>query len=295
MGSGIKFSSVIAGCMRLGEWGSKYNTDGYEKFIDGCLDLGVDNFDHADIYGGFSTEQEFGAVLKRRPDLKSKVKITTKCSIKFPCDNRPNYKSKFYDSTPEDIIKSVDNSLSYLNVDSIELLLLHRPDLLLDARAVADTFVELNKQGKVKYFGVSNYTTDQFDLLNSFYPLINNQLEVSLLHLDAFYNGTLNQCQKLDITPTAWSPLGGGTIFKDTQDEKALRIKEAAKDLMVTYNCNLSQLLLAWLAQHPTGIRPLLGTSKVSRVEEAVKAVNIKMTRADWYLMLEASRGHEIA
>ena len=295
MGSGIKFSSVIAGCMRLGEWGSKYNTNGYEKFIDGCLDLGVDNFDHADIYGGFSTEQEFGAVLKRRPDLKSKVKITTKCSIKFPCDNRPNYKSKFYDSTPEDIIKSVDNSLSYLNVDSIELLLLHRPDLLLDARAVADTFVELNKQGKVKYFGVSNYTTDQFDLLNSFYPLINNQLEVSLLHLDAFYNGTLNQCQKLDITPTAWSPLGGGTIFKDTQDEKALRIKEAAKDLMVTYNCNLSQLLLAWLAQHPTGIRPLLGTSKVSRVEEAVKAVNIKMTRADWYLMLEASRGHEIA
>ena len=281
--------------MRLGEWGSKYNTNGYEKFIDGCLDLGVDNFDHADIYGGFSTEQEFGAVLKRRPDLKSKVKITTKCSIKFPCDNRPNYKSKFYDSTPEDIIKSVDNSLSYLNVDSIELLLLHRPDLLLDARAVADTFVELNKQGKVKYFGVSNYTTDQFDLLNSFYPLINNQLEVSLLHLDAFYNGTLNQCQKLDITPTAWSPLGGGTIFKDTQDEKALRIKEAAKDLMVTYNCNLSQLLLAWLAQHPTGIRPLLGTSKVSRVEEAVKAVNIKMTRADWYLMLEASRGHEIA
>ncbi len=295
MESGIKFSSVIAGCMRLGEWGAKYDTDGYEKFIDGCLDLGVDNFDHADIYGGFSTEQEFGAVIKRRPDLKSKVKITTKCSIKFPCDNRPNYKSKFYDSTPEDIIKSVDNSLSYLNVDSIELLLLHRPDLLLDARAVADTFVELNKQGKVKYFGVSNYTTDQFDLLNSFYPLINNQLEVSLLHLDAFYNGTLNQCQKLDITPTAWSPLGGGTIFKDTQDEKALRIKEAAKDLMVTYNCNLSQLLLAWLAQHPTGIRPLLGTSKVSRVEEAVKAVNIKMTRADWYLMLEASRGHEIA
>jgi predicted oxidoreductase len=295
MESGIQFSSVIAGCMRLGEWGAKYDTNGYEKFIDGCLDLGVNNFDHADIYGGFSTEQEFGAVLKRRPDLKSKVKITTKCSIKFPCDNRPKYKSKFYDSTPEDIIKSVDNSLSYLNVDSIELLLLHRPDLLLDANAVADTFVELNKQGKVKYFGVSNYTTDQFDLLNSFYPLVNNQLEISLLHLDAFYDGSLNQCQKLDITPTAWSPLGGGTIFKPTQNEKIIRIKQTAKDLMVTYNCNLSQLLLAWLAQHPTGIRPLLGTSKVTRVEEAVKAVNIKMTRADWYLLLEASRGHEVA
>jgi len=295
MENSIKFSPVIVGCMRLGEWGAKYDEGGYERFIDGCLDLGIDDFDHADIYGGFTTEKEFGAVIKKRPDLKSKVKITTKCSIKFPCDSKPEFKSKYYDSTPEDIIQSVDSSLLNLGVENIELLLLHRPDLLLDARAIADTFKELQSQGKVKHFGVSNFKTDQFELLNSFFPIANNQLEVSLMHLDAFYDGTLNQCQRLGVTPTAWSPLGGGIIFSDTANEQVKRIQEVAQDLMVTYNCNLSQLLLAWVMQHPTGIRPLLGTTKVSRVKEAIVASTIKLKRADWYLLLEASRGREVA
>jgi len=295
MSNDLRFSPVIAGCMRLGEWGAKYNTSEYEYFVDSCLDLGVSDFDHADIYGGFSTENEFGDVIKKRPDLKSKVKITTKCTIKFPCQNKPEFKSKFYDSSPIDIINSVDNSLMNLNVDSIELLLLHRPDLLLDARAIADTFVELKKQGKVNYFGVSNFSTNQFDLLNTFYPLSNNQVEVSILHLDAFYNGTLNQCQKLGIIPTAWSPLGGAAIFSDSENDRHVRIKEVANDLMSTYNCNLSQLLLAWLAQHPSGLKPILGTSKPNRVKESIEAVGIKLTRADWYLLLEASTGDEVA
>ena len=291
----IQFSPVIAGCMRLGEWGVKYDTTGYERFIDGCLDLGINDFDHADIYGGFSTEHEFGEVLKKRPDLKSKVKITTKCSIKIPSVHRPKYQSKLYDSSPEHIIQSVDNSLQYLGVDKIELLLLHRPDLLLDARAVADVFRDLHKLGKVRYFGVSNFKTDQFELLNNFYPLVNNQIEVSLLHLDAFYDGTLNQCQMHQVTPSAWSPLGGGAIFREEDNPKVRRIKDLAEKLCPKYDCSISQLLIAWIAQHPTGIKPVLGTSKVARVEEALKAVEIKMTREDWYLLLEASKGEEVA
>lgn len=289
------YSPVIIGCMRLGQWGANFDTPQYEKFIDACLDLGINDFDHADIYGGYTTEKEFGNVIKKRKDLQSKIKITTKCTIKMPCEQNPIYNVKYYDSSPEAIIKSVDESLLNLGVENIELLLLHRPDALLNAQAVGECFSSLHKAGKVSYFGVSNFTTSQFNLLNNSYPLSNNQVEASLIHVDPFFDGTLDNSQVLDVKITAWSPLGGGKLFSESDDEQVIRVKKTATALLSKYNCDLSQLMLAWLAKHPSAIVPVLGTTKLKRISSAMDAVAIDLSYEDWYKLLEASRGHEVA
>ncbi|NNE15884.1 MAG: aldo/keto reductase [Saprospiraceae bacterium] len=288
-------NSFLVGCMRLGAWGAKYNTNEYETFIDECLNNGLSDFDHADIYGDYTTEIEFGEVIKKRPDLKNKVQITTKCGIKHPCDQRAGYTVKAYDSSPEHILESVDNSLSNLGIDQIKVLLLHRPDFLMDVNAIADVFKKLSNSGKVKYFGVSNFSMTQFDLLNQKYPLVTNQIEISLFHLNAFLDGTLDQCQNLKIQPAAWSPLGGGKLWTKSEDVQDKKLHEVLNSMQIKYNCTSSQLLLAWLLKHPSGIIPVLGTSKSARVIESLKAMDINLCKEDWYVMLESARGHEVA
>lgn len=290
----ITFSPLIIGVMRLGVWGANLDTKALEGFIEQCIDLGLKDFDHADIYGHYTSEGEFGTVLKRRPDLKDKVRITTKCSIKLVCDNRPDNALQSYDSSAAHIISSAENSLKELNIECIDLLLLHRPDYLMNPYEIAPAFEQLRTQGKVKHFGVSNYTTSQFELLNSFTPLVNNQIEVSALHLNAFDDGTLNQCMQHSITPTAWSPLGGGQFFGKSENPKVIRLQKAVGILAEKYNASLDQILLAWLLKHPSGIIPVLGTSKVSRIETALGALKINLTHQEWYAVWEASVGSPV-
>ena len=290
----IKFSPLIIGTMRLGEWGVKMPTNELEKFIEQCLDLGLNDFDHADIYGGYTEEANFGSVLKRRPDLKSKVQITTKCGIQLITPNRPHHQVKSYNSTKGHIIASAENSLKDLGIDHIDLLLIHRPDYLMNATEIAEAFEKLKTAGKVKYFGVSNFTPSQFELLNSVTPLVNNQVEISLLQRNTFDDGTLDQCQRLGITPTAWSPFGGGSIFSDEANSTIERIRKDAKPLCEKYNIELDQLLLAWLLKHPSGIIPVLGTTKFSRIEKAKAALDIELSIQDWYRLWEAAAGEEV-
>ncbi len=291
----IKFSPIIIGTMRLGDWGVKMTTNELEKFIDQCLDLGLNDFDHADIYGHYTEEANFGKVLKRRPDLKSKVQITTKCGIQLTTPNRPHHQIKSYNSTKSHILASAENSLKELSVDCLDLLLIHRPDYLMNAAEIAEAFQKLKQEGKVNYFGVSNFTPSQFELLNSVTPLVTNQVEISLLHRNAFEDGTLDKCQQLGIRPTAWSPLGGGSIFSDKENLTIKRIRESADSLCEKYNISLDQLLLAWLLKHPSGILPVLGTSKMSRIEKAKTALQIELSHEDWYLLWEAAIGEEVA
>lgn len=292
--SPINFSPFIIGTMRLGAWGVRMNSQELERFIDECLDLGLNDFDHADIYGHYTSETEFGTVLKRRPDLKSKVQITTKCGINLVCDHRPQYRIKSYDSSKAHILASAEHSLQALGLDSIDLLLLHRPDYLMNPHDIAEAFAILKKAGKVKHFGVSNFSAAQFDMLNSFTPLVNHQIEISLLHKNAFDDGTLDQCLKHRITPTAWSPFGGGRIFSDEANEQHQRIRKVASVIGEKYNASLDQILLAWLHQHPAGIISVLGTSKISRIKTAMAALDIPLTREDWYDLWQASTGVEI-
>ena len=293
--SKIKFSPFIIGTMRFGIWGANLDTHAVEKLIDQCIDLGLRDFDHADIYGHYTEEENFGRVLKRRPDLKNKIRLTTKCGIKLTSENRPSHTIKSYDSTKAHILFSVDHSLKALSVECIDFLLIHRPDFLMDAAEIAEAFEKLKNAGKVKAFGVSNFTTAQFNLLNSVTPLVTNQVEVSLLHLNAFQDGTLDQCQQLKIHPTAWSPFGGGEIFSsNSTSDQVLRIQKVANEIGARYNATIDQILLAWILKHPAGIIPILGSSKISRIEHALNAQNITLSHEEWYQLWQASTGEEI-
>lgn len=290
----IEFSPIIVGVMRLGVWGVNMSTDDLEKYIDQCLDLGLQDFDHADIYGHYTEEARFGKVVKRRPDLKSKIRLTTKCGIKMLADNRPSHKIKSYDSSKAHIITSAENSLRELGVDCLDLYLIHRPDYLMDPAEIAEAVEDLKKAGKIKAFGVSNFTPSQFDLLHSYTPLATNQIEVSLLHLNALDDGSLDQCIKHNIAPTAWSPFGGGSIFSATDDPRVQRIRKTAAQLGEKYAASIDQILLAWLFRHPSGIVPIVGSSKIERIQHAAKAANLMLSREDWYELLQASRGEEV-
>jgi len=291
----MSFSKVIVGTMRLGSWGAAFSSSDYERFIEECLDLGLNDFDHADIYGGYTTEEEFGRVIKKRPDLKSRIRLTTKCSIMMPVDGRNSYPLKYYDSSAKHIKDSVDRSLQNLGVDQIEYLLLHRPDYWLDAEEVSETVNALKSAGKVLHFGVSNYTRSQMSYLQSKIELDVNQMEISVNHPDAFEDGSLDYCKEKSIAITAWSPLGGGKIFESNPDKRTKGIQQKVKQLAKKYECREDQILLSWLSTHPAGIIPVLGTSKIERIKSALKATAIKMERNDWYALLEASIGHELA
>lgn len=287
----IQFAPLIIGTMRLGVWGEKMTTAELERFIEECVDLGLTDFDHADIYGHYTSEGEFGAVLKRRPDLKNKTQHTTKCGIKMLSDNRPQHRIKSYDSSKTHIIASAEHSLQELGLECLDLLLLHRPDYLMNPHEIAAAFEELKTAGKVKHFGVSNFTPSQFDMLNSFTPLVNHQVEISLLHRNAFEDGTLDQCLKQGITPTAWSPFGGGRIFTDKETPQHQRIHKVAHELGEKYNVSLDQILLAWIHQHPAGIVSVTGTSKIARIKTALAALEIPLSREDWYDLWQAATG----
>ncbi len=291
----IELSSVIAGTMRLGKWGANYDTAQLQEFIEGCIELGVTSFDHADIYGDYTTEADFGQVLKAKPELRDRVEIITKCGICRVCEQRPEHKHKSYDSSAEHIVASVDASLKALNTEYIDMLLLHRPDYLMDPDDVAEAFEHLNDSGKVETFGVSNFSPSQFELLHDAFPLVTNQVEISILKRDSFDNGVLDQCLLHGIQPMAWSPLGGGALFEENPSEEVQRIRDVASRLSKEKNAGIDELLLAWLMKHPAGILPVLGTSKLERVASAVTALEVELSRAEWYELWQAALGHDVA
>ena len=280
--------------MKLGAWGANYNKTELEQFIDGCLDLGVDEFDHADIYGGHTTEEEFGQILALRPDLKNKVRITTKCGIAYPSDKRKEIGIKHYNSSKEYILKSIDRSLQNLKVDKIDTFLIHRPDFLMDFEEIAEAIIAAQRADKIINFGVSNFLVHQLDILTEYVDVTTNQIEISLTHLDPFEDGSLNQLLHKKILPTAWSPLGGGQIFT-SEEESFARIRKALDELGEKYSATHDQLLLAFLKKHPSGIIPVLGTSKVSRVKTALDAMTINLSHEDWYKLWTASKGEKVA
>lgn len=291
-----KIAPFMVGTMRMGQWGSKMKASEIEKFIEGCIALNLIDFDHADIYGSYTTEADFGAVLKKRPDLRTQMRITTKCGIKMVSENRPAHNIKSYDLTKDHIKRSVENSLLALHTDHIDTLLLHRPDFLMDPHEIASAFTELENEGKVRYFGVSNFSVSQFELLQEIFPLCTHQVEVSLLHREAFENGVLDQCQKWGITPTAWSPLGGGALLKSSSaDHNMAEVQKIVNSLCEKYDAQADQVLLAWLRKHSAGIVPVLGTSKLSRIKNAKESLKIHLTHEEWYLLWQAATGNEIA
>ncbi|HZY80395.1 MAG TPA: aldo/keto reductase [Cyclobacteriaceae bacterium] len=291
--SGPTFSRIIAGAWR---WNSIPSST-IEELINTSLDEGITTFDHADIYGDYSNEKSFGDVIARQPHLVKKMQLVTKCGIKLTSGKKPEHRVKHYDTSKEHIIKSAENSLSFLHTDHIDLLLIHRPDILMDVEEVADAFSQLKLQGKVLHFGVSNFTTSQFELLQSAlsFPLVTNQVELSLFCTAPLFDGTIEQLYRLKASAMAWSPLGGGRTFV-AEDEVSRRIREKVNEFSSKYNnATTTQFFLAWLLKHPSKIFPVIGTSKPERLREAAKAIDLKLDTQDWYEMLKAVRGSDVA
>jgi predicted oxidoreductase len=291
----LSLSPVIAGCMKWGQWGAKFPTAAYLDMIHSCLDEGVTTFDHADIYGHYTTEEEFGQALALEPGLRERMQLITKCGIRMVTPHRPSHQIKSYDTSAEHIRASVDRSLKNLRTDRIDLLLIHRPDPLMDPVEIAEVVRLLKQEGKVLHFGVSNFTPSQVMLQHRHLSVEYHQFEVSVSHRLAFTDGTLDLCQVEGIRPQSWSPLGGGKLTADAEDESSRKIVAAAEILGRKHGIAFDQVLLAWLMQHPAGITPVLGTTKIERVRKAMQALEVRMEREEWFMLLRAATGHEVA
>ena len=283
----------IVGCMRWGVWGENFTTEQYEKMIDQCLAIGLNVFDHADIYGHYTTEADFGHALKGNSSLRNQIKIITKCGINMLTPNRPHHAIKSYDTSAAHITKSIEQSLQNFHTDYIDTLLIHRPDILMNVEEIAATITALKTSGKIKSFGVSNFTTGQVALLKKYIPIEHHQVEISVTNLNAFDNGVLDQCQLENIEAQSWSPMGNG-IFTDASDQHT-RILLEAEGLSKKYDCSVNQVLLAFLYAHPSQIVPVIGTTKFERIQDALNAMDIQLTREDFYKLWTASTGKEVA
>lgn len=281
--------------MSWGKWGQNFSKAQYLHMIEAAVDAGITTFDHADIYGHYTTEKEFGEAMANQISLRDKTQIITKCGIKMVAPNRQEHSIKSYDSSAKHILISVENSLKNLKTDRIDILLLHRPDPLMNPHEIAEAFTQLINKGKVLHFGVSNFSVSQVSLLHSYFPVEYHQLEISAIKTDAFFNGQLDQCIQHGIKPMAWGPLGSGFFNKDLIDEKTQRIKSCTELLAQKYNCSIEQVLLAFLNLHPSGIIPVMGTTKIERLKSGLAAREILLQREDWFLLLQASRGYEVA
>jgi len=280
--------------MNWGQWGARFDTRQYLEAIMGCVELGVNWFDHADIYGHYTTEEEFGQALKVEPGLRDSIRLITKCGIRMVTPNRPDHRIKSYDTSAAHIIASAERSLRNLNTENIDLLLIHRPDPMMDASEVAEAVDKLMSAGKILHFGVSNFLPQHMSLLRPVVKVEANQYEISAFHTDPLYNGITDYCQQHGIASLSWSPLGGGILAREEQSDATRRVIAVAEILGEEYNAEPGQILLAWLFAHPSRIVPVLGTTRLDRVRSAVQASEIKLSREQWFMILRAHLGKEV-
>jgi predicted oxidoreductase len=288
----MNLSPIVAGLWRLREW--KLDTPGLVRWIEQALELGITSFDHADIYGGYSVEAAFGDALAASPRLRDRMRIVTKCGIKLISPARPSHTIKSYDSSREHVTASVENSLRALRTDRIDLLLIHRPDWLVDPDALADTFAALRASGKVLHFGVSNHSPSQFALLHKRVPLVTNQIEFSPLQMGALADGTLEQAVDLKTPPMIWSPLAGGRLLS-AADEQAQRVRGVLETLGRAQGVSAVTMAYAWIHRHPSRPIPITGSGRIEALREAVAALNVQLTAEDWTLVWRASTNREVA
>lgn len=258
-----------------------------DKLISTSLEAGITSFDHADIYGNYGNEKLFGKVLKKISVSRQDLQLISKCGIRLLSASQPETFIKHYDTSKAHILASVDNSLKNLNTDYLDVLLIHRPDPLLAPEEVSEAFGLLKQNGKVLHFGVSNFSGQQFEMLQSYlpFPLITNQIELSLTAHQPLFDGTVDTLQKHKVSPMAWSPLGGGKLMSLQNLSDAKREK---------YRCTESQLALAWLLKHPSHVFPIIGTTQPARIKESTSAVEIKLDRQDWFEMLKSVTGRDV-
>lgn len=293
----LNAARLAYGCWRIADPGS----DGRAAVL-AAYEAGYTLFDGADIYAGGKAEEVLGRVLREVSGMRERILIASKCGVRPAGTPNPDSPGR-YDFSPAHIVNSCEQSLKRLDVETIDLYLLHRPDFLADPHEIAGSFVQLRDAGKVRYFGVSNFRPSLVSALQAVCPLqvLVNQVEISLAKLDAFTDGTLDQCLERNLTPMAWSPLGAGLLGDGAKRllpaQKAYRTESVVKALdEVAHSRGVSRtvIALAWLLKHPSGIMPIVGSTNAQRIREATQADQLELSREEWYRLLLAARGEAL-
>ncbi|MEL6523273.1 MAG: aldo/keto reductase [Pseudomonadota bacterium] len=287
----LEFSRIVYGMWRLGD-DDDTSPAHIQAKIEACLAQGITTMDQADIYGGYEAEELLGATLKQAPELREKIEIVTKCDIVAPVGRYADAPVKYYDTSRAHIVASVDHSLRLMQIDQIDLLLIHRPDPLMDHYETGAALDEMVSSGKVRAVGVSNFKPYDWTLLQSAMhtKLVTNQIEMSLLCHAPFTNGDLAFLQEHEIKPMAWSPLGGGALFGS--ENKALRDEMQA--LGEKFGADDAAVAIAWLLAHPARILPVMGTNRIDRIKTFADAFKVEMDRPTWYSLYTQALGHEV-
>lgn len=287
----VKLSPIIAGVMNWGVWDKNLNTNEMNHLINLFFENGITSFDHADIYGGYTTEAAFGKAWSTSKIDRKKVQLITKCGIEHISENRPQNIVKHYNYSKDYIIWSAENSLKNLQTDYLDVFLLHRPSPLLQADEVAEAVEKLKSEGKILSFGVSNFTPFQTELLRQKTAVSFNQIQFSATNHEAMLDGSLDYMQLHKITPMAWNPLG--VVFRENT-EQTQRLKLLFSKLVDKYHVGSDLILLAWILQHPANILPVAGTINVSRIQQLMKAKSLVLDTQDWFAIWTESIGNKV-
>lgn len=288
----LELTRVIVGCMRMMDAGKK----GKEllNFVHECMELGMNCFDHAPVYGGTLCEKTFGDdVIKAEPGIREKMKIVTKAGIVVP--GKFGNRHIYYDSRESSLLAEMDASLERLSTDHVDLLLIHRPDILGNPEETARALEKIVKDGKALEVGVSNYEVSQFEALQRFlpFPLVANQVELSVKTTDNLFNGVIDTAMRLDTGIMAWSPLGGGSVFKG-EDEKLVRLRNTIGEIAEAHNVTMDTVMYAWIFRHPAKIMAITGTMSSEHLKPAADALSLELSYDEWYGILAASRGFDV-
>jgi predicted oxidoreductase len=290
-----KLSPIIAGTMNWGVWDKNLTTKEMSYLINSCVENKISTFDHADIYGNYTTEADFGKALAESKMDRSNIQLVSKCGIQNT--GARNNVIKYYDYSKEYIIWSAENSLKNLQTDYLDVLLLHRPSPLMVADEIGAAVEQLKKEGKIIDFGLSNFTTTQTDLIrgrNKFgigTEVNYNQIQFSATHHEAMLDGSLDYMQVHNIRPMSWNPLG--TVFRK-DIEQTRRLKKLLLQLVEKYGVGSDTLLLAWILKHPAQIIPVAGTVNIARIQQLMKAVELDLDRLDWFAIWTESMGKDV-
>ena len=286
----LEMSRLVYGMWRLGD-DANTSVDHVRNKIAACVDQGITTMDQADIYGGYEAEEILGHAMT--PEIRNQIEIVTKCDIMAPVGRYADAKVKYYDTSRAHILSSVDHSLRLMKIDHIDLLLIHRPDPLMDHHETGAALDDVVASGKVRAVGVSNFRPYDWDLLQSAMStkLATNQIELSLLCHEPFVNGDVAHLQKLGVPPMAWSPLGGGALFDGSNAALRARLTEIGAEQGV----DDAAVAVAWLLAHPVRILPVLGTNNLDRIARIGDAAKVRMDRETWFDLYTLALGREVA
>jgi predicted oxidoreductase len=285
-----KLSPVVAGTMNWGIWDKNLSVKEMGQMIPLCIENNITTFDHADIYGAYTTEADFGKAFAASKIAREKMQLISKCGIQLVSDNRKN-SVKHYDYSADYIIWSVENSLKNLQTDYLDVLLLHRPSPLMQADEIAEAVLKLKSEGKIIDFGLSNFTASQSELIRQKTAVSYNQIQFSATNHEAMLEGSLDYMQINNIRPMSWNPLG--TVFRE-DNEQTRRMKKLLVSLVSKYHFGADTILLAWILQHPAKIIPIAGTVNVARIQSLMKATTLVLDKEDWFAIWTESMGNRV-